>query len=43
MGNFQKLHVWQIAKELAIKIYKMTQSLQLKKILDSRIRSRDLL
>ena len=25
MGNFQKLHVWQIAKELAVKIYKLTQ------------------
>jgi four helix bundle protein len=25
MGNFQKLHVWQIAKELAVRIYKLTQ------------------
>ena len=25
MGNFQKLRVWQIAKELAVKIYKLTQ------------------
>lgn len=24
MGNFQKLRVWQLAKELAIKIYKQT-------------------
>jgi four helix bundle protein len=26
MGNFQKLRVWQLAKELAVKIYKLTQS-----------------
>lgn len=25
MGNFQNLRVWQLAKELAVKIYKMTQ------------------
>ena len=25
MGNFQKLHVWQLTKELAVKIYKLTQ------------------
>jgi len=25
MGNFMKLHVWQLAKELAVKIYKLTQ------------------
>jgi len=25
MGNFQKLRVWQLAKELAVKIYKLTQ------------------
>lgn len=31
MGNFQKLHVWQLAKDLAIKIYKLTQNLQFKK------------
>jgi four helix bundle protein len=31
MGNFQKLRVWQIAKELAIKIYKLTQNPQFKK------------
>ncbi len=31
MGNFQKLRVWQIAKELAVKIYKMTQNLPFKK------------
>src|SRR5450759_2432452 len=26
MGNFKELHVWQLAKELAVKIYKLTQS-----------------
>jgi four helix bundle protein len=26
MGNFQKLRVWQISKELAIKIYKLTSN-----------------
>jgi len=26
MGNFQKLLVWQIAKELAVKVYKITKS-----------------
>ena len=26
MGNFQSLRVWQLAKELAVKIYKLTQS-----------------
>jgi len=26
MGNFQKLHVWQLAKDLAVQIYKLTQS-----------------
>ena len=26
MGNFQKLHVWQLAKKLAVKIYKLTSS-----------------
>ena len=26
MGNFQKLRVWQLAKELAVKIYKLTQT-----------------
>jgi four helix bundle protein len=26
MGNFQKLRVWQLAKELAVRIYKLTQS-----------------
>ena len=25
MGNFQKLRVWQIAKELAVRVYKLTQ------------------
>jgi hypothetical protein len=31
MGNFQKLRVWQFAKELAVKIYKLTQNLHFKK------------
>jgi four helix bundle protein len=26
MGNFKDLHVWQLAKELAVKIYKLTQN-----------------
>jgi four helix bundle protein len=26
MGNFQKLRVWQISKELAVKIYKLTSN-----------------
>jgi four helix bundle protein len=26
MGNFQKLRVWQLAKELAVRIYKLTQN-----------------
>jgi four helix bundle protein len=26
MGNFQKLRVWQIAKDLAVRAYKLTQS-----------------
>jgi four helix bundle protein len=26
MGNFQTLRVWQLAKDLAVKIYKITQS-----------------
>ena len=26
MGNFQKLRVWQIAKELAVNIYKLTSN-----------------
>jgi four helix bundle protein len=25
MGNFQELRVWQLAKDLAVKIYKLTQ------------------
>ena len=25
MGNFQKLRVWQLAKDLAVKIYRLTQ------------------
>jgi four helix bundle protein len=31
MGNFQKLRVWQSAKEIAVKIYKLTQNQQFKK------------
>jgi four helix bundle protein len=31
MGNFKKLRVWQIAKDLAVKIYKLTQNPQFKK------------
>jgi S23 ribosomal protein. len=26
MGNFQKLRVWQIAKDLAVRIYRLTQN-----------------
>jgi len=26
MGNFQKLRVWQLARDLAVKIYKLTKS-----------------
>jgi four helix bundle protein len=25
MGNFKELHVWQLSKELAVRIYKLTQ------------------
>jgi four helix bundle protein len=31
MGNFQKLRVWQSAKELAVKIYRLTQNSKLSK------------
>ena len=31
MGNFQKLRVWQLAKELAVKIYKLTQKKEFSK------------
>ena len=31
MGDFQKLRVWQIAKETAVKIYRLTQNPQFKK------------
>ena len=31
MGNFQKLRVWQIAKDLAVKIYKLTHNPDFKK------------
>jgi len=29
MGNFQKLRVWQLAKDLAVKIYNLTKSTKL--------------
>jgi len=31
MGNFQKLHVWKIAKDQAVKIYKVIKSTSLSK------------
>ena len=31
MGNFQKLRVWQLAKELAVKIYRLTNTSKLSK------------
>jgi four helix bundle protein len=31
MGNFQKLRVWQLAKNLAVKIYKVTKTSKLSK------------
>ena len=31
MGNFQKLHVWQIAKDLAVKIYQLTKTKEISK------------
>lgn len=31
MGNFKQLRVWQNAKELAVKVYKLTQNQQFKK------------
>jgi four helix bundle protein len=31
MGNYQELHVWQISKDLAVKIYKLTQTTKLSK------------
>jgi four helix bundle protein len=31
MGNFQKLRVWQLAKDLAVKIYRLTQNYELSK------------
>ncbi|HUX57688.1 MAG TPA: four helix bundle protein [Bacteroidales bacterium] len=31
MGDFQKLRVWQLAKELAVKIYKLTRTSVLSK------------
>jgi len=31
MGNFKKLRVWQIAKELAVKIYRLTSTSTLSK------------
>jgi len=31
MGNFRKLRVWQLAKELAVRIYKISKSASLLK------------
>ncbi|MCX6334877.1 MAG: four helix bundle protein [Bacteroidia bacterium] len=31
MGNFQKLHVWQVSKNLAVNVYKLTRSSLLSK------------
>jgi four helix bundle protein len=31
MGNFQKLRVWQLAKELTVKVYKLTESGRIEK------------
>jgi four helix bundle protein len=31
MGNFQKLNVWQIAKEIAVKIYRLTRTKEFSK------------
>ena len=31
MGNFQKLRVWQLAKDLAVKIYTLTQNYEFSK------------
>ena len=31
MGNFKKLRVWQLAKDLAVKIYKLTRTPKLSK------------
>lgn len=31
MGNYQNLRVWQLAKDLAVKIYKLTQTTRLSK------------
>jgi four helix bundle protein len=31
MGNFQKLRVWQLAKDLAVKIYKLSKESELSK------------
>jgi four helix bundle protein len=31
MGNFRKLRVWQLAKDLAVKIYKIIKSTPLSK------------
>jgi len=31
MGNFKELHVWQIAKDLAVKIYRLTQKSEFSK------------
>ena len=31
MGNFQELHVWQLSKELAVSVYKLTQNYEFSK------------
>jgi hypothetical protein len=38
MGNFKKLTVWQIAKDIAINIYRVTDNVLFKKILVLEIR-----
>ena len=36
MGNFQKLRVWQLSKELAVNIYKLTKVREFSKDLGFR-------
>jgi hypothetical protein len=43
MGNFRGLLVWQKAKELAVKIYKLVKTQPVSKDLDSGIRYKELL
>ena len=31
MGNFQKLHVWQLGKDLAVKVYKLCNNKEISK------------